>query len=171
MFVEPGLVTHVLPLVSHGCPTCELHCITLVLMDDTEIKEYTVLMCERVTKSYLMDLYTLHVEMPVIETTNDLIQSVTTLHVPRVIDPKEWLHGIRWTRYRKYGMEDHSLEWFIRRGPNTSGHYYSVGSDGTTLIPRDSRMSNLSVHSATVKAVSGLGYCKHPTLEVLGTAC
>ena len=146
-----------------------------MLDDETQSKEYTVLVCERVTKSYLMDLYTLHSgtksAAAVVETTNELIQPVTTLHVTRVIHPKEWLRTIRWTRYRKYGNEDNgSLEWFICRGPHNSGLYYSVGSDGTTLIPRDSRMTTLTVHPDTVKAVTGQApHCRRPTLEVLAT--
>lgn len=131
-------------------------------------KEFTVLMCDRVTLSYLMDLYTLHVEQPAKSTVSEPIQSVTTLLVPRIIDPTEWLHGIRWTRYRKYGANaESSLEWFIRRGPSNSGHYYSVGEEGTTLMPRDSRMSSLTVHTATVRAVTGQAYCKRPTMDLM----
>lgn len=118
-----------------------------------------------------MDLYTLHAEIPAIETEDACIQPVTTLRVPRIVHPDQWFHCIRWTRYRKYGHEGNSsLEWFVRRGRDNSNYYYSVGEDGTTLISTgDGGRTHLTVHPATVHAVAGLAkdYCCHPTLEVL----
>lgn len=168
MFLEPRPITGMTPFVSHGCPNCTLIELTLVLVDSERRQEYGLLACQRVAISYLMDLYALYRDISGSPNVPPApIKPVTTLQVDRVVDPREWLHCIQWSRYQQRG-KDASLEWFIAR-PTDAGFYYSLGEDGTLLMPRDNtRLEMLTVNPETVRTIAGQStmYCNKPTLQV-----
>lgn len=168
MFVEPRLICGVAPIVRYGCPHCQLKCITLILIDSEQRVEYTLLVCERVSISYLMDLYRLYRGIKGHSVPSTRIKSVTTLNVDRVLDPKEWLKCIQWARYQHDGHAS-SMEWFIAR-PDQSAFYYSLGDGGCLLVPRDNtQLEMLEIHRETVSTVAGLNvnFCKQPVVKVV----
>ncbi|GBN13118.1 hypothetical protein AVEN_257698-1 [Araneus ventricosus] len=86
------------------------------------------------------------------------------MNVEKVVDPEEWLTCIQWARYR-WAEEKASMEWFIAR-PSNSMFYYSVGEDGSLLVPRDSSMEMIQIHAETIKTITGNSsmFCKKPTI-------
>lgn len=167
MFVKPGFINGMSSYVSHGCPNCRLECVTLILIDDKNREEFKLLTCERVAVSYLQDLYSLYKDvdsLPPIPPSP--VKSVITLQVKEIIHPKVWLDCLKWTRFEE--LQPHSsLEWFVVRSEN-SGFYYSVGEEGTLLIPRDG-CNSIQIHSETVKTVCGksLLFCNAPILCIV----
>lgn len=145
---------------------------TLVLVDpEQQRKEYSLLTCQRVAISYLMDLYALYrgtnsPQMPPIP-----IKPVTMLQVAEIVDPRHWLDCIRWSRYQRQGG-DASLEWFIAR-PTYAGFYYSLGEDGSLLLPRDSRIPTMTINAETVRTVAGQSAtaCAQPVIQVWDDDC
>lgn len=129
--------------------------------------EYTVLACKRVSVSYLMDLYALYLGKDTTLVPPVPVKSVVTLNVEKIIDPEKWLNCIKWARYQNQHTKL-SLEWFIAR-PKNSGFYYSVGEDGSLLMPRNSYLNTIQIHPETVKTISGksVRYCSKPTLCVV----
>ncbi|KAG8171584.1 hypothetical protein JTE90_007586 [Oedothorax gibbosus] len=126
-----------------------------------------MLVCERVSISYLMDLYSLYQDKNSPRLPPVYLKPVTMLKVDSLMDdPEDWLNCIRWTRSHQRG-DDTSLEWFIAR-PKGAGFYYSLGEDGSVLMPRDDRMSILTINPETVLAVSGQSSmaCSKPVLQV-----
>lgn len=140
---------------------------TLVLVDpEQRRKEYNMLVCERVSISYLMDLYSLYQAKDSPRMPPVYVKPVTMLKVDELLDPEDWLNCIRWTRFQQHGG-DTSLEWFIAR-PKGAGFYYSLGEDGSLLMPQDTRMSILSINPETVLGVAGQSSltCSKPILQV-----
>lgn len=139
------------------------------MVDALERKEYTVLICDRVANSYLMDLYALYRGKSPPHTPALFVRSITTMNVEKVVDPEKWFHCLQWTRYRRQGNES-SMEWFVAR-PTYSMFYYSLGEDGALLVPRDSSMKMIEIHAETVKAIAGFSsvYCKNPILKIVDT--
>ncbi|GFU30114.1 uncharacterized protein TNCV_4862441 [Trichonephila clavipes] len=139
--------------------------VTLVLVNDQQRLEYTLLVCERVAVSYLMDLYALFTGVNAPRMPNTLLKSVTTLNVDKILEPYKWLQCIQWTRYQQQGQKV-SLEWFITR-PNNSGFYYSLGEEGSLLVSRKNNMEMIQIHPETVRTIAGLStiFCTRPTLQ------
>lgn len=139
---------------------------TLILKDKTLYQvEYNYLICSRVSTNYLMDLYSLfkgiNANTQILSTT---IGTVTMMLVDEIIDPEEWLHCIKWTRYRRLSDSRKSLEWFIAR-PTQSRFYYSIGEDGTVLVCSKPPQETLVISRDTVQTVLGESgkYCQNPT--------
>lgn len=164
MFVVPDFIRGTSAFVAYGCPHCTLKCFTLVLEAD-ERKEYTLLACERVSASYLRDLFALYVGKDSQKVSTGPIQSIATLTVDTIINPSEWLNCILWSRYSQCGDKS-SLEWCIRQADKAI-FYYSVGEDGSLLVPQEGAM--IQIHADTVQAMSGksTAACKKPTLYVM----
>jgi hypothetical protein len=110
-------------------------------------REYSYLICSRVPRAFVHDLYALY-SLKRIESSGSFIGPVLLLRVEEIIDPEEWLRCVKWTRYRKVGHGDASLEWFIAR-PKNSAFYYSVGEEGTLLLSKDDDDS-IEIHRDTV---------------------
>lgn len=165
MFVVPDFIRGATPFVVHGCPHCTLKCVTLVL-DADERKEYTLLACDSVSVAYLRDLFALYVGKDSQQVSTSLIQPIVTLNVDKIINPNEWLGCILWTRYKRSGDKS-TLEWCIRQAGGRASFYYSVGEDGSLLVPQEGSM--IQIHKQTVEVVTGLStlLCRKPTLYVL----
>ncbi|KAG8173831.1 hypothetical protein JTE90_016320 [Oedothorax gibbosus] len=88
------------------------------------------------------------------------------LNVNKIIAPNDWFNCILWSRYKHHGCEA-SLELFINR-PKDSEFYYSVGEDGSMLMPRDTRLSVLTINPETVRTLAGqsVTMCPKPVLQV-----
>ncbi|GFQ93069.1 uncharacterized protein TNCT_69021 [Trichonephila clavata] len=165
MFVEPHMIDGQFPRVTHGCPNCSPKVITLVLVNDQQRFEYTLLVCERVAVSYVMDLYALFTRVNAPRMPNTPLKSVNTLRVHDILEPYKWLQCIQWTRYQQQGQKV-SMEWFITR-PNNSGFYYSLGEGGSLLVSRENNMEMIQIHPETVRTIAGLStdFCTRPTLQ------
>lgn len=111
-----------------------------------------------------MDLYALYRGENAPQAPASFVKSITTMNVEKVLDPEEWLPCIRWARYRQVG-NDASMEWFIAR-PTNSMFYYSLGEDGSLLVPRENNMEMIQINAETVKAIAGVSsmFCKNPTI-------
>lgn len=161
MFVEPSVIqSYGMCALHHGCRSVK--CISLILSSDSERVEYTLLICARVPVSYLMDLYSLYRGIDTRPTGPGFVQTVTTLNVDEIVNPEEWLHCLKWSRFQKRG-QDSSLEWFVAR-PKGSTFYYSIGDSGTLLVSRENPCETLRVNRETVEMVSGnsVEYCVKP---------
>ncbi|GFT75882.1 uncharacterized protein NPIL_18941 [Nephila pilipes] len=112
-----------------------------------------------------MDMYALYsgTSAPRMPTTP--LKSVTTLTVDKVLDPDKWLNCIQWACYQQQGQKA-SMEWLIAL-PHLSGSYYSLGEEGSLLLPRENNMEMIQIHPETVRAIAGLSteFCKKPTLR------
>lgn len=167
MYVEPSAIQHdVGGIAFHGCGTCRMRCITLVLWtDNSERVEYTLLTCARVAIAHLMDLYCLYrgIDSPP-GMGPALVTTVTTLHVEKIVSPDEWLTCLKWTQYRRLGTKA-SLEWFVARSTaEQSAFYYSVGGLGTLLVSREDPSRTLKINKETVQLASGTSFdlCSKP---------
>ncbi|GFW97217.1 uncharacterized protein TNCV_4784311 [Trichonephila clavipes] len=139
--------------------------VTLVLVNDQQRLEYTLLVCKRVAVSYLINLYALFTGVNAPRMPNTLLKSVTTLNVDKILESYKWLQCIQWTRYQQQGQKV-SLEWFIARS-NNSGFYYSLGEEGSLLVSRKNNMEMTQIHPEMVRTIAGLStiFCTRPTLQ------
>lgn len=128
-------------------------------------EEYSYLICSRVARVLLHDLYSLYTSKRIECNGTGYIGPVTSLQVDEIIDPEKWLHCVKWTRYNKAGDGHSSLEWFIAR-PKGSTFYYSVGERGTLLLSKDNLNNAMEVGRETVETYTGESnkFCKDPLM-------
>lgn len=163
MFVEPDHIQVGGGHVLHGCPSCTAKYITLVLIAPDETRaEYNILTCENVFKTYIQDLYNLYTGKYKETQAHEFVEPVTAVYVDEIIDPKEWLNCIKWSRYRREA-ENGSLELFVVRRNNCT-FYYAIGPGGTLLVNRNNEF--MKIHPSTVELLTGeTRYtCRKPTL-------
>lgn len=139
--------------------------VTLILVEpDGSSAEYTLLICSRVAKSYLFDLYSLYAGRAREKEKAEYVESIITFAVDEIANPDEWLNCIAWSRYRREEKKA-SLELFVVR-PAKSEFYYAVGTDGTLLISRENPNESIAIHESTVDVLCGTSrlYCNKPTI-------
>lgn len=142
--------------------------ITILLVERASGKcaEFVLLICSRVSKSYLVDLYTLYLGRTQEQENNlsEYVESINTFTVDEISNPDVWLNCISWSRYRQRD-EKASLELFIKR-PKKSEFYYAVGTAGTLLINRKNANDSIKIHENTVDILCGKSrlHCTNPTV-------
>ena len=139
--------------------------VTLILFTPTgSSAEFTLLICSKVSKSFLMDLYSLYVGYTLPEESLEYVESIITLNVDKIINPDEWLNCIVWSKYQQI-EKSASLELFIKR-PEKSEFYYAVGISGILLLGRTNPNEMIKIHENTVEILCGKSrlYCNKPTI-------
>lgn len=148
-----------------GCHYCRMKVVTLILVKpDGSSAEYILLICSRVAKSYLVDLYSLYRGYAQPKENAEYVDSIISLTVDEIFNPDEWLDCIAWSRYRQEEKKA-SLELFVKR-PAKSEFYYAVGTNGTLLISRRNTSESIVIHENTVDVFCGRSrlYCNNPTI-------
>lgn len=148
-----------------GCHYCPMKIVTLITVEpDGSSAEFILLICSRVAKSYLVDLYSLYVGRAQQTENAEYVDSVITLTVDKILNPDEWMNCIVWSRYRRQDKKA-SLEIFVKR-PAKSEFYYAVGTNGTLLISRKNANESIVIHESTVDVLCGKSrlYCNDPTI-------
>lgn len=128
-----------------------------------ERAEYNLLVCSRLPKTYLLDLYALYAGTEGEEMTVEApLPSMTSLQVEELIEPREWLDCIKWSRFRRQG-DRKCLELFVSR-PLYSRHLYAVGKKGDILV--DANGYTVKIHQSTVDILCGESrtYCSDPKI-------
>ena len=116
-----------------------------------ESAEYNLLCCNRLPKTYLTDLYTLYTGKEGESLLTTSVQSITSMQVEKLIEPKEWLNCIQWSRFRREG-EKKCLEVFITK-PIHSELFYAVGEKGEVWVGTNG--TTLKIHTTTVQVLCG----------------
>lgn len=152
----------------YGCPRCPtLKYITLVLIAPDGRSESTLLTCSNVYKTYLHDLYQVYTGLSAVHQPSlyEWVDSITVLHVPKLVDPKEWLNCLQWSRFYRVDESTGCLELFVSR-PRDSTFYYALGPEGNILVNRHDVNETLRVHGSTVQVWTGEegNACHKPTL-------
>lgn len=151
-----------------GCHFCPKKIVTLILVKpDGSSAEFILFICSRVSKSYLIDLYSLYLGRAQQKENSEYIESVIILTVDKISNPDDWLNCIVWSRYRQEEKKA-SLELFVKR-PVKSEFYYAVGTDGTLLINQKNPNESIKIHENTVDVLCGKSklYCNNPTIVLI----
>lgn len=155
---------------------CKKIYINLILVDETDRVEYTLLSCSRVPVGYLYDMYFLYLASEDEEQkyrssgANEMITPVTSLRVPKIIDPNEWLTtGLTFPSIKAYSVSsdgfNKSLEVYLAR-PKKSKSYFAVGKDGTILLSSVNQMYTIQLYKETVLMITKdtSEYCHRPLM-------